>query len=81
MDYSDAFMGTPLDDRELPFNCCETEHPVQLERPRLDDDEPTVGHFILWLVLGFGGHPNPLVYGEDFVFWQQNRAGVSCDQG
>ena len=61
-DYLHAFMAAPSSPTEGRFNCCLTDDPMHLGRPPLDDAEPHVGLFIVWLVLGFGGRAYPLLY-------------------
>ena len=61
-DYAHAFMTVPSAPEEGRFNCCTLEEPMRRARTALDNDEPLIGSFILWLVLGFGGRACPLLY-------------------
>ena len=61
-DFAHAYMTVPSAPEEGRFNCCILEEPLRRERSPLDTDEPQVGTFILWLVLGFGGRAYPLLY-------------------
>ena len=54
IDYEDAFMSVPLHELERRFNCVEV--PAGLSK--------SIGGWIVWKVLGFGGKPNPLVFGR-----------------
>jgi len=57
-----------LHEKEQPFNCCEAELPIVRHREPLYEGEPQEGHYIVWLVLGFGGKPNPLVFARAASF-------------
>ena len=61
-DFLHAFMTVPAAPSEARFNCCHTDEAMRRGRPPLDDDEPDVGCFIVWCVLGFGGRAYPLLY-------------------
>ena len=54
-DFLHAFMAVPSSPAESRYTCCLTDDPMRLGRAPLDDAEPHVGLFIVWLVLGFGG--------------------------
>ena len=62
IDFKNAFMTLPLADSERPFNTSVAPHAVVRSRSTLYKDEPTSGTFLVWRVLGFGGHSNPLTY-------------------
>ena len=62
LDFKDAFMSIPLDDREKKYNCGVLPENICRKREGLDEEEPEAGACIVWNVLGFGGKPNPLVY-------------------
>ena len=64
LDLKDAFMGIPLHPAELPFNCCCSDLLIDRKRDELYPGEPAIGRFVIWVVLGFGGKPNPLVFGR-----------------
>ena len=64
VDFADAFMSVPLAGDERRFNCAELASPIALGRPPLHPAEPPEGRLIAWRVLGFGGRPNPLVFGR-----------------
>ena len=68
LDFKDAFMGIPLHPAEMPYNCCFLEKPVKRSRAQIIDHEPEEGYVIVWRVLGFGGRPNPLVFGRAASF-------------
>jgi hypothetical protein len=62
LDYKDAFMSIPLAEDERRFNCASTEFALPRGRDALYPNEPDVGGFVVWRVLGFGGKPNPLIF-------------------
>ena len=62
LDFSNAFMTIPLDEREKPFNCSIVPDGLRRTRAPLEPDEPPEGTFIIWNVLGFGGRANPRVF-------------------
>jgi hypothetical protein len=62
LDFKNAFMSIPLDKAERRFNCAHVEESISLSRPKIEKEEATKGHVVVWRVLGFGGRPNPLVY-------------------
>ena len=64
VDFADAFMSVPLAAGERRFNCAELPAAIELGRPPLHRDEPSSGRLVVWRVLGFGGRPNPLVFGR-----------------
>ena len=64
IDFADAFMSVPLAPAERRFNCAALPHDLRRERPALHASEPEAGRVIVWRVLGFGGRPNPLVFGR-----------------
>ena len=64
VDFADAFMSVPLAGAERRFNCAELPVPLTLGRAPLHPDEPPAGRLIAWRVLGFGGRPNPLIFGR-----------------
>ena len=64
VDFADAFMSISLGLAERRFNCAELPEPLSLGRPPLHPEEPASGRFVSWRVLGFGGRPNPLVFGR-----------------
>ena len=68
LDYKDAFMSVPLASLERRFNCANTGFDLQRTRPPLYEDEPAIGRFVVWRVLGFGGKPNPLVFSRGASF-------------
>ena len=68
VDFKNAFMTLPLHQAELPFNTSSAPHGVQRHREPLYDDEPVSGTFLVWRVLGFGGHSNPLTYSRVACF-------------
>ena len=62
IDFSNAFMTLPLAAAEQPFNTSVAPHQVVRTRAPLHPSEPQSGSFLVWRVLGFGGHSNPLTY-------------------
>ena len=68
IDFKNAFMTLPLADAERPFNTSVAPHTVSRTRPPLYDGEPSKGKFLVWRVLGFGGHSNPLTYSRVACF-------------
>ena len=68
IDFQNAFMTLPLHPSEQPFNCSVAPHLVHRRRDRLHPTEPDVGSFLVWRVLGFGGHSNPLTYSRVACF-------------
>jgi hypothetical protein len=62
LDFKDSFMSVPLSLGEQRFNCAHAEFDLKRTREALYDDEPKVGNFVVWRVLGFGGKPNPLIF-------------------
>ena len=62
LDFKDAFMSIPLNDKEKVYNCATLPERISRKREPLDPDEPVSGTCVVWNVLGFGGKPNPLVY-------------------
>ena len=61
-DFLHAFMSVAASPAEGRYNCCHTDEPMRRGRPPLDQAEPRMGLFIVWLVLGFGGRAYPLLY-------------------
>ena len=68
LDFKDAFMSIPLHPSEWRFNCANTGFDLKRSRGPLHEDEPEVGRFVVWRVLGFGGKPNPLVFSRAASF-------------
>ena len=68
LDIEDAFMGIPLSHKEWPFNACVSDMPLHRTRAKLHPHEPNSGHYIIWMVLGFGGKSNPLVFSRCIAF-------------
>ena len=68
LDFKDAFMSIPLHENEHRFNCAHTGFDLRRRRAPLYPDEPEVGRFLVWHVLGFGGRPNPLVFSRAASF-------------
>ena len=64
VDFADAFMSVPLAGPERRFNCAALPRDLRRERAPLHPREPQAGRVIAWRVLGFGGRPNPLVFGR-----------------
>ena len=62
LDFKHAFMTIPLSEAEMAFNASIVPDSISRTRKKLDESEPTSGTILLWRVLGFGGHANPLVY-------------------
>ena len=68
VDFKNAFMTLPLHPTEQAFNTSVAPHLVRRQRDPLYPDEPEVGTFLVWRVLGFGGHSNPLTYSRVACF-------------
>ena len=68
LDFADAFMGIPLAQEERPFNATVLAKPVNRGRPPEYEGEPEAGSCVVWAVLGFGGRPNPLIFGRAASF-------------
>ena len=64
LDFADAFMSVPLHPDEQPFNCAHVGHRLRRSRPAIYPQEALEGGFVVWRVLGFGGKPNPVVFGR-----------------
>lgn len=64
IDFADAFMSVPLRPEERRYNCAEVPAGLRRDRPPLHASEPQSGQLVVWRVLGFGGRPNPLVFGR-----------------
>ena len=64
VDFADAFMSIPLASSERRYNCAELPSGLRRARRPLHPGEPETGHLVVWRVLGFGGRPNPLVFGR-----------------
>ena len=64
IDFKDAFMSIPLASVERRFNCAALPSELRRTRPPLHATEPVAGRVVVWRVLGFGGRPNPLVFGR-----------------
>ena len=83
LDFKDAFMSIPLHPAEWRFNCANTGFDLERKRDPLHADEPRVGRFVVWRVLGFGGRPNPLVFSRAAAFaarTAQSLLGPERDQ-
>ena len=68
IDFSNAFMTLPLARAEQPYNTSVAPHRVVRARLPLHPAEPESGKFLVWRVLGFGGHSNPLTYSRVACF-------------
>ena len=68
IDFSNAFMTLPLATAEQPYNTSVAPHRVVRSRLPLHPAEPESGKFLVWRVLGFGGHSNPLTYSRVACF-------------
>ena len=55
-------MTVPLAQEEMAFNASTVPGGISRSRRALDKNEAESGEVLLWRVLGFGGHANPLVY-------------------
>ena len=62
LDFKHAFMTVPLASEEMPYNTSVVPQGIRRSRAGLDETEPESGKFLVWRVLGFGGHANPLIY-------------------
>ena len=68
LDFANAFMSIPLDERERHLNCSVVPEGIRRSRPPLYPGEPMIGKLLVWNVLGFGGHSYPLVYSRVATF-------------
>ena len=68
LDFANAFMSIPLDERERHLNCSVVPGGIRRSRPPLHAGEPMIGKLLVWNVLGFGGHSYPLVYSRVATF-------------
>ena len=68
LDFKQAFMTIPLAKAERPFNASVVPEGLVRTRRALYPEEPEQGSILLWNVLGFGGHANPLVYSRVACF-------------
>ena len=69
-------MGIPLAQTERAFNCCSADLPVRRKRAAAYPGEPAEGKYIVWVVLGFGGKPNPLVFARAASFAARAAQGM-----
>ena len=80
-------MTIPLAREEMPFNTSIVPGTLTRTRPPLDASEPASGELLVWRVLGFGGHANPLVYarvasfacrsGQALLFEQPEQSNIA----
>ena len=61
-------MTLPLAECEMPFHTSVVPFGVQRGRAPLYPQQPAEGRFLVWRVLGFGGHSNPLTYSRVACF-------------
>ena len=78
LDFKHAFMTVPLAPKEMAFNTSVVPETITRTRKALDEQEPTSGQILIWQVLGFGGHANPLVYSRVATF--ASRSGQALLQ-
>ena len=79
LDYQHAFMSVPLAYEELRFNCSAVPKGVTRSRGGSYPGEPEKGTFVIWRVLGFGGHAGPLVYSRIATFASRStQALLNC---
>ena len=86
LDFKHAFMTIPLAREEMTYNASTVPKGITRTRSALDSEEPSTGTVLLWRVLGFGGHANPLVYsrvasftsrsGQALLFHPQQKSGI-----
>ena len=79
IDFKNAFMTVPLHPGEQAFNTSVAPHSVRRSRPELYDAEPPSGTFLVWRVLGFGGHSNPLTYSRVASFAARSGQALLMD--
>ena len=70
LDFEDAFMSVPLHEEERRFNCADLGASPNHDQPR----------FVVWRVLGFGGKPNPLVFGRVASFAARSGQALLDDR-
>ena len=68
LDFSHAFMTVPLHAKERPHAASVVPSGITRSRSRVYAGEPLSGTILVWRVLGFGGHSNPLVYSRIATF-------------
>ena len=68
MDFKDAFMSIPLRAEERRFCCASVPQKLKRRRQEITPEEPPVGSFVVWRVLGFGGRSFPLVFSRAASF-------------
>ena len=68
LDFKNAFMSIPLHPLEQHLNCTPVPAGVARGRQQLYEGEPVQGKFLVWRVLGFGGHANPLIFSRIATF-------------
>ena len=76
LDFKHAFMTIPLAREEMAFNASIVPAGIRRSRSPLEAGEPEVGTILLWRVLGFGGHANPLVYARVASFAARSGQGL-----
>ena len=76
LDFKHAFMTVPLAKEEMAFNASVIPAGIRRNREPLEAGEPTEGTILLWRVLGFGGHANPLVYSRVASFAARSGQGL-----
>ena len=68
LDFKNAFMSLPLARSEMGYNASVIPEGLERSREALYGEEPVRGTVLIWRVLGFGGHSNPLTYSRAATF-------------
>ena len=72
-------MSLPLAKSEMGYNASVCPAGLVRSRDALYADEPVEGRVLLWRVLGFGGHSNPLTYSRAATFAARSGQALLCE--
>ena len=78
LDFKNAFMSLPLAQEEMRFNVSVCPTGLERSRDALYGGEPRRGSVLVWRVLGFGGHSNPLTYSRAATFAARSGQALLC---
>ena len=79
LDFKNAFMTLPLARAEMGYNASIIPEQITRQRKALFPQECTRGRVLLWRVLGFGGHSNPLSYSRAASFAARSAQALLFD--
>ena len=79
LDFAHAFMTIPLHDDEMAVSCTNVPEGMSRTRDPVIEKESKFGYFLVWRVLGFGGHANPLVYSRIATFSARSAQALFPD--